>query len=256
MSFAPAADVAVVPATSAPPPHTHDCSSSKLGSAAIWTRWSGPGLPILVVATLLCLGVANIVARASFREAEDGVLWMQGPEGVVAAEIAEGTPAAAVGLSRGDVLLAIDDQPVQEVADVVSALHASQAGAAARYTVLRLGAREVVDVRTSRRFRTARGRSTSCWRRSASSRCWSAARCGCGGRATRRRCISSGCRWRSSALFTFSFSGRLDRLDWVFYWGDAVSILLLPPLFLHFTLVFPERSRRWTAGGTAGCSSR
>ena len=45
--------------------------------------------------------------------------------------------------------------------------------------------------------------------------------------------------------FTFSFNGRLDRLDWVFYWADAVSILLLPPLFLHFTLVFPERPRSW-----------
>ena len=44
-------------------------------------------------------------------------------------------------------------------------------------------------------------------------------------------------------LFTFSFSGRLDRLDWVFYWADAVSILALPPLFLHFTRVFPERTR-------------
>ena len=57
--------------------------------------------------------------------------------------------------------------------------------------------------------------------------------------------------WLSVAffgVFTFSFSGRLDRLDWVFYWADAVSMLLLPPLFLHFTLVFPERPRRWTAG--------
>src|ERR1051325_35556 len=49
-------------------------------------------------------------------------------------------------------------------------------------------------------------------------------------------------------VFTFSFSGRLDRLDWGFYWGDAISMLLLPPLFLHFTPVFPERARRWTAG--------
>ena len=51
--------------------------------------------------------------------------------------------------------------------------------------------------------------------------------------------------WLSVAffgVFTFSFSGRLDRLDWVFYWADAVSMLLLPPLFLHFTLVFPERA--------------
>src|SRR5205814_6863633 len=50
--------------------------------------------------------------------------------------------------------------------------------------------------------------------------------------------------------FTFSFNGPFDRLDWVFYWGDAVAQALLPPLLLHFTLVFPERppaSRRISA---------
>ena len=50
--------------------------------------------------------------------------------------------------------------------------------------------------------------------------------------------------WLSVAffgLFTFSFSGRLDRVDWVFYWGDAIAVMVLPPLFLHFALVFPER---------------
>ena len=41
--------------------------------------------------------------------------------------------------------------------------------------------------------------------------------------------------------FTFSFNGPFDRLDWVFYWGDAVAQALLPPLLLHFTLVFPQR---------------
>src|SRR5258706_6277631 len=41
--------------------------------------------------------------------------------------------------------------------------------------------------------------------------------------------------------FTFSFNGPFDRLDWAFYWGDAVAMALLPPLLLHFTLVFPER---------------
>src|ERR1700704_6683464 len=42
-------------------------------------------------------------------------------------------------------------------------------------------------------------------------------------------------------VFSFSFSGPLDRLDWAFYWGDAIGFPLLPPLLLHFTLVFPER---------------
>src|SRR5580765_2690992 len=42
-------------------------------------------------------------------------------------------------------------------------------------------------------------------------------------------------------VFSFSFSGPLDRLDWVFYWGDAIAFALLPPLLLHFALEFPER---------------
>jgi hypothetical protein len=50
--------------------------------------------------------------------------------------------------------------------------------------------------------------------------------------------------WLSVAFFgvlAFSFSGRLDKVDWAFYWADVVALLLLPPLFLHFALVFPER---------------
>src|SRR3954466_14620647 len=85
--------------------------------------WTRPALPLVVVSALLCLGAANVASRATWREVEDGVLWRSQPEGVVAAEIAPGTPAASVGLHRGDLLLAIDDQPVQDVSDVVAALH-------------------------------------------------------------------------------------------------------------------------------------
>src|SRR4029450_2134690 len=49
--------------------------------------------------------------------------------------------------------------------------------------------------------------------------------------------------WLTVAFFgmlAFSFSGRLDALDWVFYWGDITARLMLPPLFVHFALVFPE----------------
>ena len=77
--------------------------------------------------------------------------------------------------------------------------------------------------------------------------------------------------WLSVAffgLFTFSFSGRLDRVDWVFYWGDAIAVMVLPPLFLHFALVFPGAAAharllgaRWRAGCRrsicpARCSAR
>ena len=215
-------------------------------------RWGRPALPILVVSLLLCLGLANIVARATWREVEDGVLWRLSPEGVVAAEIADGTPAADVGLRAGDLLLAIDDQPVQQVAEVVDALHAAAQGGSVRYTVLRLGSREVVDVRIA----PVPSGSGSLYFLLAAVGIFTLL---VGGAVRLRRPRDPATLhffWLAVAffgVFTFSFSGRLDRLDWIFYWGDVVSILLLPPLFFHFTLIFPERTRRWSSGAAGHC---
>ena len=214
-------------------------------SARSWAWWLRPALPLAVVSALLCLGVANIAALATFREVEDGVLWVPRDEGVVAGEIAGGSPAAAVGVTPGDVLLAIDDRPVQQVSDVIRALHGAGADTTLRYTILRLGTREVVDVRLAP-IPNNRG---ALYFLLAAVGVFSLL---VGGAVRMRRPRDEATLhffWLSVAffgVFTFSFSGRLDRLDWVFYWGDAVSILLLPPLFLHFSLVFPDRPRRWT----------
>ena len=244
MSFAPSSSFAVGPRDY---PMLGVSSSSCVQSP--WVRWAHSVFPIVLVGVLLSLGAANIVARATFDEVEDGVLWRVGAEGVVAAEIAENTPAAQADLRRGDVLLAIDDQPVQSLGDVVTALHGSQPGATARYTVLRLGTREVVDLRIAPIPNGTRpfyfllagvGIFTLL--------------VGGAVRALRPRDPATlHFLWLSVAffgLFTFSFSGRLDRLDWVFYWGDAISMLMLPSLFLHFALVFPERTRRWASDQT------
>jgi PAS domain S-box-containing protein len=214
-----------------------------------WRRWWKPALPLAVVAALLCLGVANIAARAKWHEVEDGVLWVLRDEGVVAGDIAEGSAAADVGLRTGDVLLAIDDRPVERVSDVVEALHGGEVGTSLRYTVLRLGTREVVDVRLA----PLPNRAGVLYFLLAAVGIFTLL---VGGAVRLRRPRDPATLhffWLSVAffgVFTFSFSGRLDKLDWVFYWGDAVSILLLPPLFLHFSLVFPDRPRRWGAGRT------
>ncbi len=213
----------------------------------MWSRWSRPALPLVVVAGLLSLGAANIATRATWREVEDGVLWRQQAEGIVAAEVASGSPAASVGIRRGDLLLAIDDRPVQEVADVVAVLHASRSDRTLRYTTLRLGTREVIDVRLAP-IPTGAG-----------ALYFVLAAVGIftllvGGAVRLRRPRDPATLhffWLAVSffgVFTFSFSGRLDPLDWVFYWADAIAIVALPPLFLHFTMVFPERPRRWSGG--------
>ena len=213
----------------------------------MWRRWGRPALPVVVVSVLLCLGAANVASRATWREVEDGALWRSRAEGVVAADIAPGTPAASVGLKRGDLLLAIDDQPVQELADVTKALHEAATGATLRYTVLRLGTREVLDVRVAP---VPNGPGALYYVLAAVG----AFTLLIGGAVRLRRPRDPATLhffWLAVAffgVFAFSFSGRLDRLDWIFYWGDAVSTLALSPMFLHFTLVFPERPRRWSDG--------
>jgi two-component system, NtrC family, sensor kinase len=201
---------------------------------------------VIAVSALLCLGIANITARATWQEVEDGVLWSSGPDGAVVDEVAKGSPADRVGLTRGDLLLAIDDRPIQGAADVLEVLH--EAGTdqrTLRYTVLRLGTREVLDLRLA----PVPNGPGALYFVLASVGIFTLL---VGGAVRLRRPRDPATLhffWLAVAffgVFTFSFSGRLDRLDWVFYWADAISILALPPMFLHFTQVFPERRHRWT----------
>ena len=223
--------------------------SSQLPAA--WGRWSRPALPVIVVSGLLCLGIANITARATWREVEDGVLWSSGADGVVVDEVAKGSPADRVGLTRGDLLLAIDDRPIESAADVIDVLHAAgDDRKTLRYTVLRLGTREVLDLRLAP---VPNGPGALYFVLAAVGVFTLLV----GGAVRLRRPRDPATLhffWLAVAffgVFTFSFSGRLDRLDWVFYWADAISMLALPPLFLHFTQIFPDRPHRWSRGPVA-----
>ena len=216
-----------------------------------WAGWGRVALGLTLVATLLCLGAANIALRAAWNEVEDGVLWKSGPLGVTAADIARRTPAERAGIRRGDVLIAIDGRAIEAPRDVLEVLHAADSQQRVQYTLIR-DARHVVDLTLAP---LSRGNTPLYY-----------ILAGVGiftlivGAAVRLRRPADQATlhffWLCLAFFgtfTFSFNGRLDRLDWVFYWADAISILVLPPLFVHFTLVFPDRPRSWirTSSGRA-----
>jgi len=48
----------------------------------------------------------------------------------------------------------------------------------------------------------------------------------------------------SFVLFVYSFTGEFDAFDWTIFWLDLAAFSLLPPLFLHFCLEFPQR-KNW-----------
>ena len=202
-------------------------------------------MPVMVAAALLCLAVANVGLRRSFEgEVEDGVLWASEGAEVVAASVAEDGPGARAGVRVGDRLLAIDDRPVGSVADVTGRLHGVARGERLRYTVLRLDAQQLIPIdvdpvpqgnRALYYVLAITGIFTLLV-----------------GTAVRLRRPQDPATlhffWLTVAFFgvlAYSFSGRLDTLDWVFYWSDVIAICLLPPLFVHFALVFPDRPNAW-----------
>jgi two-component system, NtrC family, sensor kinase len=219
-----------------------------LSAAPGWRDWPRSVVPIAAALLLLVMGIANIVQRAASDEVEDGVLWVERSVGVVAAEVASGSPAERGGIRAGDVLIAIDDKPVTARTEVFALQTQARPGDRHAYTLLRAGSREVATV-TMAPLPSGSG-----------GLYYVLAAVGIftllvGATVRTRRPFDQATLhffWLSVAFFgafTFSFTGRFDRVDWFFYWADVVALALLPPLFLHFTLVFPERphSQGYTA---------
>jgi PAS domain S-box-containing protein len=197
-----------------------------------------------VVAVLLCLAVANIAVRTTWSELEDGVLWRAQGEGLTAGVVDDGSPAAKAGVRPGDVLIAVNNHPVQSGTDLIEVFHRANRGDRLNYTVLRLHSQEMLTVAVAPIPSGSRPLY------------FALATVGIftllvGASVRLRRPDHQATLhffWLCIAFFgvlAFSFSGRLDTLDRVFYWGDVVSMLMLPPLFLHFALMFPERPDAW-----------
>jgi two-component system NtrC family sensor kinase len=214
------------------------------GQSSSWVRTLPSTSTSVVVALLLCLAVLNIHQRASWSEMEDGVLWRWSGADVVASEVAQGTAAERAGLRGGDVLLMIDGRPVDRVEDVVNALHTSRHGTRLRYTILRMQAKQQSDIEVA----PVPSSPLALYLALASVGVFSLL---VGASVRLRRPDHQATLhffWLTVAFFgmmAFSFTGKLDPLDWTFYWGDLAAQLLLPPLFLHFALVFPDRPDAW-----------
>jgi PAS domain S-box-containing protein len=205
-----------------------------------WPEWTRTAIPVAVTIVLLAMAIANVVSRAMLADVEDGVLWVERTAGVVAAEVATPSAAERAGVRPGDILLAIDGAAVESRDDVFAVQHKATAGERHTYTLLRLGTREVAQL------------SLAPMPSGAGFFYYVLAAVGIftllvGAAVRARRPFDQATLhffWLSVAFFgvlAFSFSGKLDRVDWAFYWSDVVAVLLLPPLFLHFALVFPER---------------
>mgnify|MGYP000614725973 CR=1 FL=1 len=205
-------------------------------------------VPVTVSTALIAVALVNMFVVRDYQEKaaiDDGVFWTSdGGSAVKAFEVSPGSPADLAGVRRGDTLLAIDTMPVVSADDVARTLEGLRAGGSITYKVSRGSVDDLVSVRLA----LAPGPPYGLY--------YSLAAVGIfallvGASVRLRRPNDTATLhffWLTVAffgVFAFTHTGEYTGTDRFFYWSDAVAMVLLPPLFLHFALVFPERPQAW-----------
>ena len=205
-------------------------------------------VPVTVSTALIAVALVNMFVVRDHQEKaaiDDGVFWTSdGGSAVQAFEVSQGSPADLAGVRKGDTLWAIDNIPVESAADVARALEGLRAGGAVTYAVSRGAVEDLISVRLA----LAPGPPYGLY--------YSLAVVGIfallvGASVKLRRPNDAATLhffWLTVAffgVFAFTHTGEYTGTDWFFYWSNAVAMVLLPPLFLHFALVFPERPQAW-----------
>jgi two-component system, NtrC family, sensor kinase len=204
------------------------------------------GLPVAVAVVFVCLAVLNMAVVKTWQgEAEDGVLWAAGAPGeVVAKEIDPNGPGARAGIQPQDLLVTINQREITSVSDVIDIVHASDNGETLTYGLVRRANENTATV-TLQLMPLVR-----------SGLYYSLAFVGIlalvVGASVRLRRPNDPATlhffWLTVAFFgmlAFTPSGSYKTFDYFFDWADLVARLALPPLFLHFALVFPDRPNPW-----------
>ena len=205
-------------------------------------------LAVAATALLLALAATNVARQVVSGVMDDGVLWGDELGRVVAMRVEEGGAGDQAGIEVGDALQVITDRTsgatieVDGAADVRTVLDAASPGSRLRYVLIREGERRgmtlsVVPLPTGNVslylflaavgiFAGGVGTFVYAFRRGASASAHFYGLC---------------LLWLLA--FSFSFTGELDLFDHLYFWLDRVGVLFFPPVFLHFALTFPGRSR-------------
>jgi PAS domain S-box-containing protein len=207
---------------------------------------------LFVALVLASLGIYNIVLKATWTIMDDGVFWKDATQGVVAARVAAGAPGALAGIQEGDILLALGGEEVVSAKQVEALVHASHQGPLS-YSLLRADARQSLEVRVQP---LSQGRVSLFYYLSLvgffSLLVGTIV-------MLRRPPDRVALHFYAICLLFFlmyslSYTGKANLADWTLFWGDHLAILLLPVVFLHFCLSFPERrlptSRGWVIPAT------
>jgi two-component system NtrC family sensor kinase len=205
-------------------------------------------LLVVLTAAACVAAFVNFQQQARFRLPEDGVVWVERPEGVRALHVRAGGPGDRAGLKVGDLLRRINGAPIERVQDVTRSLVGVGAWRRASYAVERDGIPFQAQVIVGETRPDA-----SLYLQYAVGAAWLAI----GAFVLFRRVGAPKAvhfYWLCLATFvllSFHYTGKLNNFDKAIYLGNVTAGLLAPVLFLHFCLSFPEPKQSlkgWRAG--------
>ncbi len=199
-------------------------------------------LLILIAAPLLVyLALVNIADRIQWKIPSDGIRWGQQKDGV---EVLDAAAANLTAVSPGDILIDINGMRVRSLddyAEITEVLTRDQKGpVVADYTFRHAGTSDEVTVPVELVASPQLGITDlplilvgfvfisvgvlTLLRHARAAGAYHFAVV----------CLTA------FILLVFRYSGRADAFDLFVYWLSGAAFLLLPPLFLHFALCFPE----------------
>lgn len=196
---------------------------------------------VLLTLVMGTLGVLNLISQGSSQLKTDGIHWVFSQGSLIADSVPETSAGNAAGIEPGDRLITINLRTVHFPQDVGKILRDyGLPGKPFQYELQRDGESIIKLVTPKHRINSFYfylasvgfiifGIGFFAFLRSKS------------------RSFALHFYFLCLAFFgTYAFSptGKLDVLDWTFYWIDAVFLVLIPPLFLHFSLYFPGK-RDW-----------
>ncbi len=205
---------------------------------------------LLAVATaaILLLAVLNLLEERHFDRPDDGVWWHEAQGGLIADRVLPGMPGQRAGVQQNDLLTAVGEVPVTQIADLERSLYRAGSYGQVAYSITRAGIPLETPVKV---IPVPLDRSLALGLRVIGLiylvigfyvllRRWGAPR------STHFYlfCLVS------FAWYALKYTGVFDLLDKSVFWSNVVAESLQPALFLHFALSFPEErlkrlGRRW-----------
>jgi len=194
----------------------------------------------LLSLVLVGFGILNYQQRSLYQVPDDGVSWIESPQGVTAWIVVRGGPGDRAGIHEGDQLKAINGQTITTATEAVQQIYRLGVWSLAAYSLTRSGepfdTSLVLDPQGTagsvRNYLAIVGLLYLLIGTFILFRRWTARK----SRHFYVFCLAS------FVLYTFAYTGKLNLFDWTIYWLNVAAWVLQPALFLHFCLTFPERS--------------